>query len=74
MDEYDAIGTCVEIHGIQAGNLGRSCECHDVCGSMLHMDALIRIRWTVVQDGTLSSMLQIHGPFIVCPFIHSLTH
>ena len=37
-------GVTVDIVGINAGNRGRNCEEHDVCGTVLTLDALVRFR------------------------------
>jgi hypothetical protein len=37
-------GITVEIVGIEASNNGRSCEEHDVCGSILIEDVVVRLR------------------------------
>jgi hypothetical protein len=36
-------GITVEIVGIKVSNNGRSCEEHDVCGSVLCDDAVVRL-------------------------------
>ena len=37
-------GITVEIVGIEKGDLGRSCEEHDVCGTVVEEDTLLRLR------------------------------
>ena len=37
-------GISVEIVGIEASSNGRSCEEHDVCGSILAEDVVVRLR------------------------------
>ena len=37
-------GVTVEIVGIEASNNGRSCEEHNVCGSVLCDDVIVRLR------------------------------
>jgi len=37
-------GVIVEIVGIERGDRGRSCEEHDVCGSVVEEDTLLRLR------------------------------
>jgi hypothetical protein len=37
-------GITFDIVGIEAGNRGRSCEEHDVCGSILEENTVVRIR------------------------------
>ena len=49
--EYEAIGTSIEIHGIQASRFGRSCEWHDTCGDTVCIDALVRVKWTQIEYG-----------------------
>ena len=34
----------IEIVGIAEGGRGRSCEEHDVCGTVLHLDSVVRLR------------------------------
>ncbi len=42
----------VEIVGIEEGNRGRSCEEHDVCGSVIDEDVVVRLRKVqVLVDG-----------------------
>jgi hypothetical protein len=37
-------GVVVEIVGLERGDRGRSCEEHDVCGSVVEEDTLLRLR------------------------------
>jgi hypothetical protein len=37
-------GVTIEIVGIERSDGGRSCEEHDVCGTVLHEDCVVRIR------------------------------
>jgi hypothetical protein len=51
-------GTTVDIVGIEAPGNGRSCEEHDICGSVLMEDSVVRIRCVqVVVDGLEESAL-----------------
>lgn len=52
------IGITVDIVGIEAGNCGRSCEEHNVCGSILEENAVVRIRHVqILVDGKEESAL-----------------
>lgn len=52
------IGITVDIVGIEAGNRGRSCEEHNVCGSILEENAVVRIRHVqILVDGKEESAL-----------------
>ncbi len=62
--EYEAIGTWVEANGIQAIHFGHSCKCHVTCGSVLHIDALARIKWTQIEYG---------NTIFCCCFVKSYT-
>jgi hypothetical protein len=45
-------GESVDIVGLEQGNRGRSCEEHDVCGSIVKLDTVIRLRTVQVDiDG-----------------------
>lgn len=44
MPIHHPIGITVEIVGIQANSNGRSCDQHDVCGSALDDDVVVRLR------------------------------
>jgi len=41
---YHPTGETVEILGIRAASNGRSCEEHDICGSVIAEDIVVRIR------------------------------
>ena len=54
-------GITVDVVGIQAGDRGRSCEHHDVCGSVLQVDSLVRFRAVqVVVKGKEETALAVH--------------
>jgi hypothetical protein len=44
MSIYHPTGLTVEIVGIESSTNGRSCEQHDVCGSILDDDVVVRLR------------------------------
>ena len=44
MSTHHPTGITVEIVGIEASGNGRSCDQHDVCGSVLDEDAVVRLR------------------------------
>jgi len=44
MSTHHPSGITVEIVGIEAKGNGRSCEQHDVCGSVLDVDVVVRLR------------------------------
>jgi hypothetical protein len=51
-------GITFDIVGIEAGNHGRSCEEHDVCGSILEENTVVRIRHVqILVDGKEESAL-----------------
>ena len=35
-------GIVVDVYGLKEGSRGRSCECHDVCGSVVEIDTCLR--------------------------------
>ena len=43
-DPTHPTGVVVEIVGLERGDRGRSCEEHDVCGSVVEEDTLLRLR------------------------------
>lgn len=49
----DYIGACVSIFGINSPDHGCTCEHHAVCGSVVHLDMLVRFKKTVVLSGKL---------------------
>ena len=44
-------GVEVEVVGIEVGNRGRNCEYHEVCGSILEPDTVVRFRSVVIMNG-----------------------
>jgi hypothetical protein len=51
-------GVTVDFVGTEAGNHGRSCEEHDICGTVLGENAVVRIRRVqIVVDGNKESAL-----------------
>jgi hypothetical protein len=44
MTSYHPTGVTVEIVGIESSDTGKSCEEHDVCGSVLCDDVVVRLR------------------------------
>jgi hypothetical protein len=54
-------GVKVDIVGIAAGNHGRSCEEHDVCGRVLEENSVVRIRHVqILVDGNEESALAVY--------------
>ena len=52
------VGITIDFVGIEADNRGRSCEEHDVCGSVLEENAVVRIRHVqILVDGSEESTL-----------------
>ena len=47
-------GVEVELVGIEEGGRGRSCEEHDVCGKVLCIDVVARLRSIQIQNGKWS--------------------
>jgi hypothetical protein len=47
----DYIGASVSIFGIESPDLGCTCEHHAVCGSVVHLDMLVRFKKTLVLSG-----------------------
>ena len=37
-------GATVDIYGLRESNSGRSCEAHDICGSVVGVDTVLRLR------------------------------
>ena len=37
-------GVTVDIYGLRESNSGRSCEAHDICGSVVGVDTVLRLR------------------------------
>jgi hypothetical protein len=55
------VGITIDIVRIEADNRGRSCEEHDVCGSVLKEDAVVRIRHVQIRvDGSEESALAVY--------------
>ena len=44
-------GITVEIVGIESSTNGRSCEEHDICGSILTEDIVVRLRKVQIVNG-----------------------
>jgi hypothetical protein len=54
-------GILVDIVGTEAGNRGRSCEEHDVCGSVLELDCVVRFRaMQIVVEGVEQTALAVY--------------
>ena len=47
----DFVGASVTIFGIDSPDLGCTCEHHAVCGSVVHLDMLVRFKKTLVLSG-----------------------
>jgi hypothetical protein len=47
----NAIGSLVSIYGIASPDLGCSCDHHAVCGSLVHIDMLVRFKRMTLADG-----------------------
>jgi hypothetical protein len=41
---YHPTGITVEIVGVETSNSGRSCDQHDICGSVLDDDVVVRLQ------------------------------
>ena len=50
---YHPSGIQVDIVGIEQGNRGRSCEEHNVCGKVLDLDVVVRLRSVQIINGLL---------------------
>jgi hypothetical protein len=46
----NTIGSLVSIYGIASPDLGCSCDHHAVCGSLVHIDMLVRFKKVAVDD------------------------
>ena len=46
-------GVLVEIVGLNEGGRGRSCEQHAICGSVISLDMVLRLRAVQITNGTL---------------------
>ena len=46
-------GIQVDIVGIEEGSSGRSCEEHTVCGEVLEVDMVVRLRLIQITNGWL---------------------
>ena len=58
---YHLVGITVDIVGINSGDRGRSSEEHEVCGSILKLDMVVRIkREQVVVDGMEETALTVN--------------
>lgn len=54
-------GVLVDVVGINSSNRGRSCEEHEVCGSVLELDTVVRIRKVqIVVDKVEQSALAVY--------------
>ena len=51
-------GIQVDLVGIEEGGRGRSCEEHQVCGKVLTIDAVVRLRCIQIKNGTLSPFIE----------------
>ena len=58
---HHPVGITVDIVGITSGDRGRSCEEHEVCGSILELDMVVRIkREQVIVDGREETALTVN--------------
>jgi hypothetical protein len=46
-------GIQLDVVGTEEGNRGRSCEEHDVCGDVLELDVVVRLRDVQILNGML---------------------
>jgi hypothetical protein len=61
MEKIPISGLVVDIVGTEAGNRGRSCEEHDVCGSVLELDCVVRFRaLQIVVEGMEQTALAVY--------------
>lgn len=47
-------GEVVEVVGVACGDRGRSCEEHHVCGRVLELDSVVRIRKIQILNGNMT--------------------
>ena len=52
MSAYHPAGITVEIVGIEASGNGRSCDQHDVCGSVIDEDIVVRLRKVQIMNSS----------------------
>jgi hypothetical protein len=50
----DEVGALVSIFGIASPSLGCTCEHHAVCGTVVHLDMLVRLKTVTVEAGKSS--------------------
>jgi hypothetical protein len=54
-------GVTVDVVGLECGDNGRSCEAHKICGSVVDIDVVLRIRRVqVLVDGKETTALACH--------------
>jgi len=44
-------GSSIEIFGLEASNNGRSCEYHEVCGSVVELDMVLCLKMVKILNG-----------------------
>ena len=49
--KHHPTGVEVEVVGIESGDRGRSCEEHEVCGSVIEPDTVVRFRSVTIING-----------------------
>ena len=62
-------GATVDIYGLRESNSGRSCEAHDICGSVVGIETVLRLRrvqidrfWAFLAD----PFWTVFSPKLVC--------
>jgi hypothetical protein len=61
MSEVDWSGRVVDVVGIGIGDRGRSCEEHDICGSILYPDVLVKfIKEEIMVEGRIEVVITVY--------------
>ena len=56
---YHPSGVVIDILGTEDPSMGRSCEQHDICGSVLQLDTVVRLRSAqVMVDGQEKTVIE----------------
>ncbi|KAG7343947.1 hypothetical protein IV203_021955 [Nitzschia inconspicua] len=68
----NTIGSLVPIYGIASPDLGCSCEHHAICGSLVHIDMLVRFKKMVVYSEGANRCVIGHVPEKLSEYFHRL--
>lgn len=60
MEQHHHTGKTLDVVGIQKGSSGRSCEDHPVCGSVIDLDHVLRLRSIEILNGMAANITDMY--------------